>query len=155
VFPRIFLLLSESSEESRTVLTPLEFFLSVHLGLGLICLAVGLLLGTPNPPYLSSNAIQPAPLQHPLILPTSATMLVSSLLAYNSTRSVGSLGTLVSGVSGLIGVWGTWVIVFGESSSISKRTGADKHTSSFLFGNKAAASAIKKRWMKEQSGHNQ
>lgn len=114
--------------------------------------------------------MQPAPTQHPLIIPVSATTLLSSLIAYNSTKAIGTLGTIVSGVSGLIGVWGTWVvsavapairrdtqadsntpqIIFGESSSISKTTGADKHTSRFLFGNKAAASAVKERWRKEQ-----
>jgi len=35
---------------------------------------------------------------------------------------------------------------------VSKKTGADKHTSSFIFGNKSAASLQKKRWKKEQEG---
>jgi hypothetical protein len=41
--------------------------------------------------------------------------------------------------------------VFGTSSSISKKTGADKHTSSFLFGNKSAASVQKKQWLKNRN----
>jgi hypothetical protein len=36
-------------------------------------------------------------------------------------------------------------IVFANSSSISK-TGADKHTSAFIFGNEAAASSQKKKF---------
>jgi len=35
-------------------------------------------------------------------------------------------------------------IVFANAGSISKTTGADKHTSAFLFGNTAAASSQKK-----------
>jgi hypothetical protein len=41
-------------------------------------------------------------------------------------------------------------ILFGGESSISKTTGADKRTSRFIFGNKAAASAQKKAWKKER-----
>jgi hypothetical protein len=63
-----------------------------------------------------------------------------------------------------IGLWGLWTasynecvatairanyksqVVFANSSSISKTTGADKHTSAFIFGNQAAASSQKKRF---------
>lgn len=37
-------------------------------------------------------------------------MLLSSLIAYNTTKEIGTLGTLVAGASGLIGIWGTWVV---------------------------------------------
>jgi len=40
--------------------------------------------------------------------------------------------------------------MFAGSPLVSKKTGADKHTSSFIFGNKASASSQKKRWKKEQ-----
>jgi hypothetical protein len=40
--------------------------------------------------------------------------------------------------------------IFGNSSSVSKKTGADKHTSSFLFRNKAAASVQKKEWLQKR-----
>jgi len=40
-------------------------------------------------------------------------------------------------------------MLFANSSSISKTTGADKHTSAFLFDNKAAASSQKKAAKKE------
>jgi hypothetical protein len=39
-------------------------------------------------------------------------------------------------------------IVFANSTAISKTTGADKHTSAFIFGNKAAASSQKKKLRK-------
>ena len=41
-------------------------------------------------------------------------------------------------------------VLFAGSASISRKTGADKHTSRFLFNNKAAASAQKKEWKKRQ-----
>jgi len=52
--------------------------------------------------------------------------------------------------SGIIGLWGAWAAMFGDSSSVSKKTGADKHTSAFLFGNKSAASVQKKEWLKKR-----
>ena len=39
---------------------------------------------------------------------------------------------------------------FEGTGNYSNKTGADKHTSSFLFGNKAAASHQKKLWKKEK-----
>lgn len=39
-------------------------------------------------------------------------------------------------------------LVFSGSSTISRKTGADKHTSSFIFGNKSAASVKKRLWKK-------
>jgi hypothetical protein len=41
-------------------------------------------------------------------------------------------------------------MLFADSSYISKKTGADKHTSAYLFGNKKAASAQKKEWKARQ-----
>jgi hypothetical protein len=41
-------------------------------------------------------------------------------------------------------------MLFAGSSYISKKTGADKHTSTYLFGNKKAASAQKKEWKERQ-----
>lgn len=40
--------------------------------------------------------------------------------------------------------------MFEGTSRISKKTGADKHTSAFLFGNKTAASKQKKEWKAAQ-----
>lgn len=40
-------------------------------------------------------------------------------------------------------------ILFNGPTVRSKKTGADKHTSAFLFGNVNAASVQKKKWRKE------
>jgi hypothetical protein len=37
-------------------------------------------------------------------------------------------------------------MLFAGSSSISKKTGADKRTSTYFFGSKTAARAQKKEW---------
>ncbi|KAJ7429196.1 hypothetical protein B0H11DRAFT_1769412, partial [Mycena galericulata] len=86
---------------------------------------------------------------HPLLIPLTIAGSLSAFVAYN-TKTVSSLGTIVFVGSGIIGLWGTWAAVFGDSSSVSKKTGADKHTSAFLFGNKSAASVQKKDWLKKQ-----
>ncbi|KAF8320050.1 hypothetical protein DL93DRAFT_2053256, partial [Clavulina sp. PMI_390] len=151
-FPKLFLLLSETSNEPRTILTSLEKFFAAHLGMGMICLALGLVIATPTSPAISTHAMTPHPVLHPLIIPTSGVLLISSLVGYNTAKDIGTLGHIVAGVSGALGVWGTWVILFFEDSSKSKTTGANKRTSRFLFGNQAAASSIKSRWRKE---HNQ
>jgi len=41
-------------------------------------------------------------------------------------------------------------MLFAGSASISRKTGADKRTSGFLFKNKAAASVQKKEWKRRQ-----
>jgi hypothetical protein len=88
--------------------------------------------------------------------------------AYNGVQ-VGTLSTLVLLGSGALAVWGIWAVspslprsrhaftheppqlLFEQEGSFSRKTGADKHTSSFLFGNKSAASKQKKEWKKQQS----
>jgi hypothetical protein len=44
----------------------------------------------------------------------------------------------------------TLQIIFAGSALVSRKTGADKHTSAFIFGNKASASEQKKIWKLEQ-----
>jgi hypothetical protein len=39
-------------------------------------------------------------------------------------------------------------IVFAGPPLLSKKTGADKRTSAFIFGNSSAASVLKKEWRK-------
>jgi uncharacterized membrane protein YuzA (DUF378 family) len=106
--------------------------------------------------------------RHPLLVPLTVAGSLSAFLAYN-TKSVGSLASIVFVGAGIIGLCGTWAVrsvepfysraidgfnivqaIFGASSSVSRKTGADKHTSSFLFGNKSAASVQKKEWRKQQ-----
>ncbi|KAG6851024.1 hypothetical protein H0H93_004511 [Arthromyces matolae] len=110
----------------------------------------------PQPPPATVNSgandmhLQTLP-TNPLLVPLTTAANVTALLAYN-TRNVGPLTTIVFVGSLTIGLWGLWLIMFGNSSSISKTTGADKHTSSFIFGNKNAASIQKAKWRKEQKG---
>lgn len=40
-------------------------------------------------------------------------------------------------------------LVFSGTSAISRKTGADKHTSTFIFGNKSAAGKKKLSWKKK------
>ncbi|PBK96923.1 hypothetical protein ARMGADRAFT_719436 [Armillaria gallica] len=122
--PRLLLFFASEHRE----LTSLESFLMIHFGICLFAVALALVLN-----------------QHSLLLPLTLCSFISSFLAYNTT-DVGSLATLTSVAAGVIAIWGLWILVFGNSSSISKTTGADKHTSSFIFGNTSSASAQKKRW---------
>lgn len=64
--------------------------------------------------------------------------------SYSTTgQSAFALGATGSG--GLASL-GLWVLLFGSSGGlISRKTGADKRTSGFPFGNKEAASAKKKQ----------
>ncbi|KAI0065392.1 hypothetical protein BV25DRAFT_1850723 [Artomyces pyxidatus] len=144
LFPRVLLF---AAEESQT-LTPLESFLALHFGLFLAGTALALILNIPS--------VHPVPMReqrdpptHPLLVPMSATALVSAFLSYN-TRGTGGLPLLFSLCTGTIGIWGVWAITFAGTSLVSKKTGADKHTSAFIFGNKASASKRKKVWRRQQ-----
>jgi len=136
--PRFLLFLSESS----LTLTPLEAFLALHFGIFLTALALSLVLNVPSPkPPVPSDEVP----SHPLLTPLTFAANLSAFLAWN-TNNVGTLASIVFFISITIGLWGLWTMVFANSSSISKSTGADKHTSSFIFGNQAAASSQKKRF---------
>ncbi|KAM5531049.1 hypothetical protein V8D89_015269 [Ganoderma adspersum] len=148
LYPKLLLFLSETGAERRAVLTPLESFLAWNTGIILTALAVALVFNIPS----GSEVLRPrggSP-DHPLLEPMSSACLLISFLSYN-TSSVGPLGFLVCVGSGAIGLWGLWAILFAGSSSISVKTGADKRTSRFIFGNKAAAASKKKEWRKEQA----
>ncbi|KAF5380896.1 hypothetical protein D9615_004004 [Tricholomella constricta] len=150
VFPSFLLFISESasSAERRAALTPLESFLAIHFGIWLTAIAVALVLNAPSSPSLSELQVSTTP-THPLLGPLSVASTVTAFLSYN-TKNVGPLASITFVGSTVIGLWGLWAIVFGGSSSTSKTTGADKHTSSFIFGNKSAASVQKRQWKKSQ-----
>ncbi|KAF7294876.1 hypothetical protein MIND_01025500 [Mycena indigotica] len=145
--PRILLLLS--SADQRNELTSLESFLCLHGSIWLFALAVGLVLNVPS--ASPADLLVPRNLapRHPLLIPVTTASCVSAFVAYN-TSSIGSLATLVPIFAAIIGVWGAWAAIFGDSASVSKKTGADKHTSAFIFGNKSAASSQKKEWLKQR-----
>ncbi|THG99855.1 hypothetical protein EW145_g7182 [Phellinidium pouzarii] len=136
------------TEYSERALTPLESFLATHLSFFLLALAITLVLYIP-----SEEPFEPSRrrdyLGHPLLGPLTGAALLSSFVSYN-TSSISSLSFTASIFTGIIGLWGLWVILFEGTSRISKKTGADKHTSAFLFGNKKAASSQKKEWKRAQ-----
>ncbi|GLB34899.1 hypothetical protein LshimejAT787_0204640 [Lyophyllum shimeji] len=150
VFPGLLLFLSETAVTAgrRSELTPLESFLAVHFGIWLTAIAAALVLNIPSPTDSYEVQLVSSP-THPLLAPLSVAASVTSFLSYN-TKNVGPLASIVFAGSAIIGLWGLWAIVFGNSRSVSKTTGADKHTSSFIFGNKSAASVQKKQWRKGQ-----
>ncbi|KAF8503453.1 hypothetical protein F5888DRAFT_1862751 [Russula emetica] len=135
-FPRILLFSIGQSQQS---MTPLESFLALHFGLLLAFSAVGLVV----------NPDKKGPPIHPLIVPITSFSLLSAFLSYN-TAGAGSLYLIYSTCMGLVGIWGLWVIMFAGPTVVSRKTGADKHTSAFIFGNKSSASEQKKRWKREQ-----
>ncbi|OSX65310.1 hypothetical protein POSPLADRAFT_1136419 [Postia placenta MAD-698-R-SB12] len=155
LFPRFLLFLAESNgAERRTTLTALESFLALHTGILLVAMAIALVLNIPSTSDLPVDMKQPRAPGHPLLWPLSGACAIIALISYN-TASVGPLSLLLSTGAGVIALWGFWAIMFESSSSISKKTGADKHTSRFLFWNKAAASAQKKQWKKAQAERKQ
>ncbi|KAI0054142.1 hypothetical protein FA95DRAFT_1480235 [Auriscalpium vulgare] len=144
LFPRFLLFAAEEGQ----ALTPLESFLALHFGLLLVGTAIALITNIPSDHPLPARE-QRDPPTHPLLYPVTGVSLVSSFFSYN-TPDAGGLPVVFSLCTGIIGVWGLWAITFAGASLISKKTGADKHTSAFLFGNKASASKQKKAWRKEQ-----
>ncbi|ESK94533.1 hypothetical protein Moror_8000 [Moniliophthora roreri MCA 2997] len=150
IFPQFLLFISHTSTspdvERRTELTPLELFLATHFGIWLVTFAISLILNIPSQsPFQTAGNNQ----GHPLLMPSTIASLFTAFLSYN-TKSVGSLAPIYCVFTGISGIWGLWVVVFGSTVRRSKTTGADKHTSTFIFGNKTAASQQKKRWLKEQ-----
>jgi len=136
--PRLLLFLSESTVS----LTSLEAFLALHFGIFLAALALTLVLNVPSSkPLIPSDEVP----SHPLLTPLTIATNISAFLAWN-TDDVGALASIVFFISTTIGLWGLWTIAFANATSISKKTGADKHTSAFIFGNKAAASSQKKKF---------
>uniref|UniRef100_A0A8H8CNF4 Uncharacterized protein n=1 Tax=Psilocybe cubensis TaxID=181762 RepID=A0A8H8CNF4_PSICU len=137
--PRLLLFLSASDAHA---LTPLERFLAHHFAIFLAVLALALLLNIPSPPSPVPPSAETAS-THPLLYPLAIGSTLSAFIAWNSD-DVGTLASIFFFFSLTISLWGLWEIIFANSASFSKTTGADKHTSSFIFGNKAAASSVKK-----------
>lgn len=148
-FPQFLLFIAETGAMDRRVaMTPLESFFSLHVGILLVALALALIF---NVPQQSTQPLRRAEgSSHPLLIPITGACSLISLISYNTT-SVGPLAFLVFLGTLVISAWGAWAILFQGSSYISKKTGADKRTSRFIFGNKAAASAQKKIWQDEQA----
>jgi len=153
IFPRLLLFFAETSSvnERRTALTPLESFLALHFGIWLSAVALAMVLNVPSSlPPIEPQHQSSVPSQ-PFLVPLTGAATLTSFFSYN-TNSVGPLASCVFVGSAVVSLWGLWAIVFTGTSVISKKTGADKHTSSVIFGNKSAASVQKKQWKKEQRG---
>ncbi|KAI9509639.1 hypothetical protein F5148DRAFT_723973 [Russula earlei] len=150
-FPRVLLFAIGQSQQQ---LTPFESFLALHFGLLLAFSAAGLITNVPSSspasllPERAEDGRKGQPSRHPLIVPMTSFSLIGAFLSYN-TAGAGSLPKIYSACAGLIGIWGLWAIVFADPAPISRKTGADKHTSALIFGNKSSASEQKKRWRRE------
>lgn len=149
-FPRFLLFLSSTSgSEHRGDLTPLESFLSIHFAILALSVAAGVLVSIPTDSPITPR--QATSTGHPMLFPVTLGSLFSAFLSHNTPASqVGPLAFFMALGAGTIGLWGIWVLLFAGSSQISRKTGADKHTSRFLFGNRSAASVQKKQWKREQ-----
>jgi len=149
LFPQFLLFLAETGgAERRTTLSPLESFLALHFGIVLVAIALALVFNISSTQDVITQE-QSSSVEHPLLRPLSGACLLIAFFSYN-TKSVGSLAFLVFLGSATIGIWGLWSTLFAGSSYRSKKTGADKRTSRFIFGNRAAASAQKKQWNEQQ-----
>lgn len=151
LFPRFLLFLADDSGERRT-LTPLERFFALQLGIMLGIASLTIIAMIPNdwPTGLEHTNRSNS---HPLLWPVTATSLMMTLVSY-CNPTVSTLATTFIWGTGVIGFLGLWLIIFEGSSAVSRKTGADKHTSAFIFGNKSAASVKKRKWKNEQARKN-
>ncbi|KAG1827207.1 uncharacterized protein BJ212DRAFT_1443335 [Suillus subaureus] len=138
LFPRFLLFMTEPSG-GRNVLLPLESFLAEQLGI--VMGAIALTLVVTHDEHVNS---------HPLLVPVTSASVLLAFLSYNKS-DVSSLGKFIFLGTSFVGLFGLWVLLFAGPSVISKKTGADKRTSTFIFGNRNAASARKKEWSKQQT----
>lgn len=149
LFPRFLLFLADDSGGRRT-LTSLEKFLALQLGimLGIASLTIIAMIPSDWP-----TGLQDTNNSHPLLWPMTATSLTMALVSYGNP-DVSTLASTFMWGTGVIGFLGLWLTIFEGSSAISRKTGADKHTSAFIFGNKSAASVRKRKWKDEQARKN-
>ncbi|KZV84426.1 hypothetical protein EXIGLDRAFT_727228 [Exidia glandulosa HHB12029] len=159
LFPRILVLMSAPAEGAAPdhekhplSLTKLEGFLAMHFGILLIALALCLVLAIPSASPVDPRP-QSEPIQHPLLTPLSLALGVIAFSAWNSSiHGLGAFPMIVSVGCGAISMWGFWVMFFASSlGHHSKKTGADKRTSAFLFGNKQSACEQKKEYNKTKA----
>lgn len=133
----------------RSVLSPLESFLAAQLAIATGAVAVTLVFTIPNASPTSFQHDEHVN-SHPLLVPVTSASVLLAFMSYNKS-GVGSLGSFIFLGSSFVGLFGLWVLLFAGPSVISKKTGADKRTSAFIFGNRNAASLRKKEWSKQQT----
>jgi hypothetical protein len=119
--------------------TDLQIYLARSVALGQIALAaISILLSGLLPLTRDNTSV----FATPTTFVTTAYHYMSAFQAYTSYASNNqtSYGLGVVG-SGALAAMGTWAILFGGGSHISKRTGKDKRTSGFPFGDKEGRTA--------------
>lgn len=125
-------------------LTALEEYLSRSLALCLFALSVmSLFLSGAFPiSQLPSEATKETS-ENPYAIPTlvvttfyHGSTAVYTYMRYN--RNGQAMYVLASITSASLAAMGLWVAMFGNDSHVSKRTGADKRTSGWPFGNRVA-----------------
>jgi len=104
LFPRFLLFLAEPSG-GRNVLSALESFLAVQLGIVMSAVAFTLVVTIPD---TSPTSFQRDVNTHPLLMPVTSTSLLLAFLSYNKS-GVGSLGSFVFLGSTVVGLFGLWV----------------------------------------------
>ncbi|KAG2349807.1 hypothetical protein BDR05DRAFT_923575 [Suillus weaverae] len=149
LFPRFLLFMTEPSG-GRSILSPLESFLAAQLGIAMGAVALTLVMTIPNASSIGFQYDEQHVNSHPLLVPVTSASVLLAFLSYN-TSGVGSFGSLIFLGSSFVGLFGLWVLLFAGPSVISKKTGADKRTSAFIFGNRNAASVRKNEWSKRQT----
>jgi len=144
----IITLLSPEVREASVI----EEYFSRSLGMVLVTLGVLVVLLTGSVPLTSSfsdttsagvttdQSDPKAPYAVPTLTITTIYHSAAAFLTYARWNSTGStafmMGSLGSGVMAAVGLW---CILFASSSGrISRKTGADKRTSGWPFGNKEA-----------------
>jgi hypothetical protein len=148
LFPRFLLFMTEPSG-GRNVLSPLESFLAEQLGIVMGAVALTLVVTIPNASPVGFQHDENVN-SHPLLVPVTSASVLLAFFSYNES-GIGSLGKFIFLGTSFVGLFGLWVLLFAGPSVISKKTGADKRTSTFIFGNRNAASARKKEWSKQQT----
>ncbi|KAG8750748.1 hypothetical protein FRC12_012750 [Ceratobasidium sp. 428] len=154
LFPRFLLFVSTPPGGlARESMTSLEQFLATQLGVGLIVVSFTLVTSIPSYHPADATKLYSGAHNHPLLIPLTSGFAFIAFICYNkSIDEIGSLGFIIFCGNGALALYGGYLALFQGPTLRSKKTGADKHTSSFLFGNKNAASVQKKQWRKE---HNQ
>jgi hypothetical protein len=136
--------------------TDLEEYFSRSLGITLLALGTLVVLLSGSVPLTSSlNATtDDEDPKAPYAVPTlTISFIYHAAMAFycyanysTSGQSAFALGTLGSSTLAAIGLW---VLLFASSKGrISRKTGADKRTSGYPFGNQESASARKKQLRK-------
>jgi len=153
LFPQFLLFLSTPPGGLvRKSLTSLEQFLATQLGIGLIVVSFTLVTSIPSHHPADATKMYGGAHNHPLLIPLTAGFSFIAFISYNKPiTEIGSLGFFVFLGNGFLGLYGSYLMLFEGPTLRSKKTGADKHTSSFLFGNKNAASVQKKNWRKARA----